>query len=126
MTYFAVIRPFRIAFGICRGIVAIFVRVIIVQLTRFIPLLKTLALKKSKVLLAESKVTPEHVLQSLNSRHMIKTGWTKFMNDAFKTAWCGYPAPNGSVLTQDGATRLNLLDAMKPGRPLVINFGSCT
>ena len=35
-------------------------------------------------------------------------------------------APNPKVLSQDGATEYNLLDFVKPGRPLVLNFGNCS
>ena len=35
-------------------------------------------------------------------------------------------APNPKVYTSDGKTRVNLLDAASPGRPLVLNFGSCS
>ena len=35
-------------------------------------------------------------------------------------------APNPKVLTADGKTEVNLLDSASPGRPLVLNFGSCT
>ena len=35
-------------------------------------------------------------------------------------------APNPKVYTADGKTRVNLLDTASPGRPLVLNFGSCS
>ena len=37
----------------------------------------------------------------------------------------GLPAPNINILTLDGAKK-KLLDFEKKGRPLVVNFGSCT
>ena len=37
----------------------------------------------------------------------------------------GLPAPNINILTLDGVKK-KLLDFEKKGRPLVVNFGSCT
>ena len=36
------------------------------------------------------------------------------------------PAPNPPVVKMDGVTQVNLLDLAKAGRPLVLNFGSCS
>ena len=41
------------------------------------------------------------------------------------TATKGTDAPNSPLLDLDG-TPVQLADLMKPGRPLVINFGSCS
>ena len=38
----------------------------------------------------------------------------------------GKPAPNPPVVKIDGVTQVNLLDFAKAGRPLVLNFGSCS
>ena len=38
----------------------------------------------------------------------------------------GKPAPNPPVVKLDGVTQVNLLDFAKAGRPLVLNFGSCS
>ncbi len=38
----------------------------------------------------------------------------------------GSQAPNPKVLSSDGNKEHNLLDFAKPGRPLVLNFGSCS
>ena len=38
----------------------------------------------------------------------------------------GKPAPNLQVVKMDGVTQVNLLDFAKAGRPLVLNFGSCS
>ena len=45
---------------------------------------------------------------------------------AQKTASQGGDAVNCQLVTADGATQRELFDFMKPGRPLVVNFGSCT
>ena len=38
----------------------------------------------------------------------------------------GKVAPDTRILTTDGKTKLNILDLIKDGRPLVVNFGSCS
>ena len=38
----------------------------------------------------------------------------------------GYDAPNARLMAVDGKTECKLLDFMKSGRPLVLNFGSCS
>ena len=126
MDRYGIIRLFKITIGICRAIMMAVTFVTVLLLACAIPHLKAIVLKRIKILLGQSKMKPEDVLKSLYSFQVLKSEWDHWIEDAFKTAWCGYPAPNGPVLTQDGATSLQLLDAMKPGRPLVINFGSCT
>ena len=46
--------------------------------------------------------------------------------DIFKEAFKGYKAPNPKLLSIDGSAEMYLLDVQKQGRPLVLNFGSCT
>lgn len=41
-------------------------------------------------------------------------------------AWPGKAAPNHALLELDGVTQRQLLEFEKPGRPLVVNFGSCS
>ena len=38
----------------------------------------------------------------------------------------GGGAPNPKVLSSDGSKEHNLMDFAKAGRPLVLNFGSCS
>ncbi len=40
--------------------------------------------------------------------------------------WEGGPAPNPSLVDLNGITQYHLLEFAKKGRPLVVNFGSCT
>ncbi len=49
-----------------------------------------------------------------------------YYNCMFQAAGKNWQAPNPKVLTSDGKKEVNLLDPMKPGRPLILNFGSCT
>ena len=46
--------------------------------------------------------------------------------DLSKRAFYGEPAPNAKVISLDGKMKYQLLDFAKTGRPLVLNFGSCT
>ena len=56
--------------------------------------------------------------------------WTKFirLRDGilYGETYVGKPAPNPPVVKLDGVTWANLLDFAEAGRPLVLNFGSCS
>ncbi len=52
--------------------------------------------------------------------------WNEVCQPLYETVKQGGKAPNPKVLSQDGATVYSLLDFAKPGRPLVLNFGSCS
>ncbi len=43
-----------------------------------------------------------------------------------RSARINMPAPNPKLLDLDGVTQYRLLDFAKKGRPLVVNFGSCS
>ncbi len=51
---------------------------------------------------------------------------TQVCQALYETVKTGEQAPNPKVLSSDGTHEYNLLDFAKPGRPLVLNFGSCT
>jgi len=48
------------------------------------------------------------------------------IRDILKEAQVGCPAPNPALLNLLDRSSTNLLSLATPGRPLVINFGSCT
>jgi len=48
------------------------------------------------------------------------------IRDILKEAQVGCPAPNPTLLNLLDRSSTNLLSLATPGRPLVINFGSCT
>ncbi len=52
--------------------------------------------------------------------------WHRVHQTLYENVKPGGKAPNPKVLSQDGATEYNLLDFAKPGRLLVLNFGSCS
>ena len=49
-----------------------------------------------------------------------------FKDSFYKESEKNGKTPNPKVLTSDGKTIINLLDSAQPGRPLVLNFGSCS
>ncbi|XP_020619925.1 thyroxine 5-deiodinase-like [Orbicella faveolata] len=57
---------------------------------------------------------------------MYKAVTETLMIDLQKKAKPGKEAPNPSLVSADGQSRLHLLDFAKESRPLVVNFGSCT
>lgn len=48
------------------------------------------------------------------------------MQEANLTVEVGSPAPNPVLVRLSDGVECHLLDIAKAGRPLVINFGSCT
>ncbi len=53
---------------------------------------------------------------------LVRLYWDSFFRQAEKNR----KAPNPNVLTADGQKEVKLLDSAQPGRPLVLNFGSCS
>ncbi len=70
---------------------------------------------------------PETIVQP----HPLKA-WIQIVSQEFypdlitRIAFKGEEAPNTKVYSRDGKTKLGILDLVKEGRPLVLNFGSCT
>ena len=57
----------------------------------------------------------------------VKTMYGKTLRDMFHLeASVGYGAPNVPVLAYKDRSQRHLLDYKKSGRPLVLNFGSCS
>ncbi|XP_078575519.1 type I iodothyronine deiodinase-like [Branchiostoma floridae x Branchiostoma japonicum] len=56
--------------------------------------------------------------------------WTMWESEVMKDLLCetrvGGKAPDAPLLHMDGLTQARLMDFAKKGRPLVVNFGSCT
>ena len=68
----------------------------------------------------------EDYIHTFKSSQFFATMLYNSLLDALKTAQKGKSAPNTTVISLDGKTKVHLLDFMKQGRPLVVNFGSCT
>ncbi|XP_047474175.1 thyroxine 5-deiodinase-like [Penaeus chinensis] len=56
----------------------------------------------------------------------LKAMWFGNMQEANLTVEVGSPAPNPALVRLSDGVECHLLDMAKVGRPLVINFGSCT
>jgi len=56
----------------------------------------------------------------------IKSFWHSRYLECFKEASLHKPAPNTKVISLKSNIIKNILDFQRKGRPLVINFGSCT
>ncbi|KAI8508981.1 Thyroxine 5-deiodinase [Branchiostoma belcheri] len=54
------------------------------------------------------------------------TIWAGKVNDVLCETRVGGKAPDAPLLYRDGLKQARLLDFAKKGRPLVVNFGSCT
>ena len=92
----------------------------------FIPIMK--ALPEELI----PKVFPKFILKDKTSYNLfskagqyVKSTWNEIYRQALCNATVGSKAPRAEVISMD-QTSLNLLDFQKPGRMLVINFGSCT
>ena len=63
---------------------------------------------------------------SLFSDEMFQNVWHSVALDLHKKIKQGCEAPNVPVVSLSGKHCFSLLQMAKPGRPLVLNFGSCT
>lgn len=74
------------------------------------------------------RVHPEEFWHTMFNTEMRNTLLHILWRDLVKRAFLHGPAIDVPVLCLDGKIprRCNLLDFQKPGRPLVINFGSCS
>ena len=69
----------------------------------------------------------DEVLKTMASGLALKTEFGRLRNGIlYGDTYVGKPAPNPPVVKMDGVTQVNLLDFAKAGRPLVLNFGSCS
>jgi len=57
---------------------------------------------------------------------MIKNRYKAWIQEPYREARVGLPAPNPTVVTARTRELKSLLDTAKEGRPLILNFGSCT
>jgi len=65
-------------------------------------------------------------MQFLGSAAMLRNMVNGSIRNILKGAKVGDPAVDGPVFDLTKQVRTTLLAAAKPGRPLVLNFGSCT
>eukprot|EP00091_Calanus_sinicus_P024117 TRINITY_DN8484_c0_g1_i3.p1 TRINITY_DN8484_c0_g1~~TRINITY_DN8484_c0_g1_i3.p1 ORF type:complete len:125 (-),score=25.25 TRINITY_DN8484_c0_g1_i3:494-868(-) len=60
------------------------------------------------------------------STEMVKKMAENKIKDILKEAQCGSAAPNPTLLNLESKASISLLSLAKAGRPMVVNFGSCT
>lgn len=57
---------------------------------------------------------------------MIKNRYKAWIQEPYRQARLNLPAPNPIVVSARTGERVPLLSAVREGRPLILNFGSCT
>jgi len=62
----------------------------------------------------------------LFSLDQVQVQTTGEIRDILKAAQVGSPAPNPTLLNLSDKSHTSILSLATPGRPLVLNFGSCT
>lgn len=62
----------------------------------------------------------------LFSLESLKAVWHGHKLDFLKAARLGHGAPNTEVVRLEDRRRARILDYARDGRPLILNFGSCT
>jgi len=67
-----------------------------------------------------------HDLNFIFSTEIFKWKVLSGIDDAMKDAYLGAPAPDIPVLNISSKKTINLLSLASEGRPLVLNFGSCS
>jgi len=84
---------------------------------------------------ARQKMQPVKMMDSIKSTEdigfMFSLDKVKMMTmnnirDILKEAQVGQPAPNPELIDLETRAKLPLVSLAKAGRPLVLNFGSCT
>lgn len=94
-------------------------------------ILKSLPAFRDFIILAFDAVTKTKLpvcsyWDSLFSDQMLQNVWHSVALDLNKKVKQGHRAPNSPVVSPSGKNCFPLLQMAKPGRPLVLNFGSCT
>ena len=74
----------------------------------------------------DTQIKPEDYENTVYSFEYLKQSLHAKYLDMSKEAYLGKIAPNPKLLSLDGHSEKFLLDFENIGRPLVLNFGSCT
>jgi len=72
------------------------------------------------------KSEPEWGKNFFATTEMIKNRYKAFIQEPYREARLNSLAPNPTVVSARTGERQSLLAAAKEGRPLILNFGSCT
>jgi len=68
----------------------------------------------------------EDAIPYITSNTMLVKNIQKFVLDIYKEAKLGSQAPDAKVIKLEDGKEVNLLSFARAGRPLLINFGSCS
>lgn len=107
----------------------IFFMSILVRLMNYVPPLKTKFikfLKEQRKNLGKQIESIDDFVESLYKWSSMKSMISQGSCDIWKTAKLGQRAPDALAFCLKRKSIVNILDMQQHGRPLVINFGSCT
>ena len=77
--------------------------------------------------MAQTSMDMDDYIWTMGSWTQLKTSSMRIIDAMFgRNAYLGGAAPNSKVVTFEGKIQRHLLDYKKAGRPLVLNFGSCS
>lgn len=74
----------------------------------------------------EESIKSTQDIRYLFSLEYVKVQIQKKIHDIFKAAQVGEDAPNPELIDLRTRSRVSLLSLARAGKPLVLNFGSCT
>ena len=94
------------------------------QLLKSVPFLRCFVIRAFD-LVSGDQLPPDTYWDALFGKEMMDNVWHSIVIDLHKLVKIGGQAPNPLVVTPDGKHSFPLLDKDR-GRPLVLNFGSCT
>ncbi|KAK2153527.1 hypothetical protein LSH36_294g03017 [Paralvinella palmiformis] len=80
---------------------------------------------EKKTHMDETGMSKDDWIPTITSWQCLKSDLRLFLLEFRKKVFPGGEAYNASIVRLDGS-RAKLLDYQRPGRPLVVNFGSCT
>ncbi|OWF46890.1 Type III iodothyronine deiodinase [Mizuhopecten yessoensis] len=98
----------------------------ILLLGRFIPAIKRILKEEMKRVHEGSNIQEEDYADSILTFASFKQNCYARYLDCMKDVFLHEKAINCDVISLSDGTVAKLLDFQKPGRPLVVNFGSCT
>lgn len=97
-----------------------------VLLSLCIPSVKNKIVDRIKKINEGSGLVVEDYSETIYTVAFFRQVWRAMYLDVFKTATLFEQAPNMDVIKLDDLSRKKLLNFQSKGRPLVLNFGSCT
>lgn len=94
--------------------------------SKFFPSMKARMTSHMGQVMYDTPFKVDDYADSVYNFHFVKAIWRSRYLDCFKEAFLGGKAPDATVVNLRTNQVVNLLDIQAGGRPLVLNFGSCT